>query len=216
MKKKPVPIAAPEEQAKLALSKILCQIMADWKGEKISLDHIMDYLGDRSFGFLIIILALPNVTPISIPGVSGVLGTIIALLCLQIICGYEHPALPRFIMRYEVPFHPFVQVLTRIMPYLEKIEKLLKPSWLFLSSRLAEKIVSALSIVIAILLALPIPLANQPTAAALILIAIGIISKDGRAIFLGIIMSFLSLAFIWVAGWGALKLVVHFVSKWFA
>ncbi len=202
----------PHEE-RLPISRILENIVQNWNKEKITLEGLMDYLGDRSYGLLIVILAIPNLLPVSVPGISIVLAVVIMGLCVQMWKDYEHPILPKFVAKKEVPFEPFVKVINHVIPVFRFSEKLLKPrlSWLF--TRKAECFIAALTIFTAFTMMLPIPLGNPPPAASLILMALGLIEKDGVFVIIGFIATVVSTVLLAFMSWGVVMGTILVVQK---
>lgn len=71
--------------------------MAEEKRE-VCLGNLLDEYGNRSFGPVIIILALLEMSPLGgIPAVPTVIATLIALIAAQLVIGREHIWVPDFI-----------------------------------------------------------------------------------------------------------------------
>ena len=78
------------------LSQRLLQIIEANSGtEGITLNDLLERTEGRGFYLVIILLALPFIVPVSIPGVSTVLGLSVALLSLKLAFGTQ-PRLPNF------------------------------------------------------------------------------------------------------------------------
>ncbi|HEX5125067.1 MAG TPA: exopolysaccharide biosynthesis protein, partial [Rhodanobacteraceae bacterium] len=54
---------------------LLSRALEASSGEKITIGEFLDPLGERAFGFLVLILAIPNFIPVPI-GVGGVMGVL--------------------------------------------------------------------------------------------------------------------------------------------
>ncbi|MHA1539659.1 MAG: exopolysaccharide biosynthesis protein [Alphaproteobacteria bacterium] len=178
------------------ISMILRDIAKKWDKETITLEELLHEIGPRSFGLIIFILALPNILPVSIPGISTVLGLVIVILSLQLILNYPEPILPRFIAHKEIPFKPFAKILRRLLRTVRKTERLLKPRWPMLSDNRSRKVISLLLIILSLSMMLPIPLGNPPPAIALMILSAGLIERDGICITIGLIASIVALVII--------------------
>jgi hypothetical protein len=86
-----------------------------------------------------------------------------------------------------------VALLLRALPYLERIEKLLRPRFRPLLSWFGERLIGVAILVLAIVLALPIPFANWLPACAIAIIGLAIVEKDGAAVVVGLGIGVLSL-----------------------
>lgn len=71
--------------------------------DKVRVGEALDELGRRSFGPILLLLPLIELTPIGgIPGVPTFLAVMIALIAGQLLMGRDHVWLPRFIERRAV------------------------------------------------------------------------------------------------------------------
>lgn len=76
--------------------------LAQNTGETITLDQFLAPLETRAYGFLLVLLALPNFIPIPM-GAGGATGAIMALIGAQMLCGFDRPWLPRFARDHAFP-----------------------------------------------------------------------------------------------------------------
>ena len=60
----------------------------------VVLGEVLDKAGDRGYGFLLILLAIPAFIPILPPGTSGVLGALMSIVALQMLVGLRQPWFP--------------------------------------------------------------------------------------------------------------------------
>ena len=157
---------------------------------RVSLADLVATLGDRAFGVLMLLLALPNAVGIgTIPGVSTVFGVPQILVAGQMMAGLRRPWLPRFLLTKSIAAADFRRVVERAHPRLARVERMLRPRLSWLVSPLAERLLGAVFLVLAFIVSMPIPLGNQPPAVAMALIAIGIIERDGRCVLIGLLVS---------------------------
>src|SRR6188768_3738189 len=125
-----------------------------------SLGDLRDALGDRGFGVLLFIFALPNLVPVNIPLLSAVLGLPLVLLAAQLSYGRHKPWFPDWLTSQSFPREGFVAVVNRALPFLEHVERLLRPRLTVLLSWTGERLVGVAILILAIILTLPIPFAN--------------------------------------------------------
>ena len=179
---------------RLSLSSILRLLSADASRERISIRDLIDALGDRALAALMFVFALPNVFPTP-PGTSAVLGVPLIFLTAQLTLG-RRLWLPDFICQRALSFHDFQKLILRVVPWLERIEGMLRPR----ASRLAyppmEYVAGLICFILSIILALPIPLGNIPPAVAICLIALGILERDGWWVAAGIATSVVAVGIV--------------------
>lgn len=159
------------------LSEILNRIASDETRERVSVADLFSAMGDRAFGALILIFALPNVIPTP-PGTSAITGAPLVFLCFQLMLGMQ-PWLPKIIANRSMSHADFKAIITRISPWLARGERFLKPRWEGLVRPPAEYGLGLMAFILAVLLALPIPLGNILPAIALSLFAFALLEKDG-------------------------------------
>jgi hypothetical protein len=159
------------------LSDILTEIGRDESRNEVAVDDLIAILGGRGRAGLMLLFALPNVLPAP-PGLSGVLGLPLLYLSVQLMLG-RVPWLPGFIGDRAMPRDRFAQLVERLGPWLARAERLLRPRWSLLVSHGAERVLGAVCLVLAAVLALPIPFGNMLPAFAICLIALGILERDG-------------------------------------
>jgi hypothetical protein len=162
------------------VSTLLSTLLAEWPQERIPFGALIDAIDGRGFGALMILISLPCMIPLPI-GISGpVFGALLCLLSVQMIAGLRQPWLPARIRRIALPRASLAKFLTRIDPWLMRLEKLCKPRWIWLHGRQGQRISGVLLFATGIALALPIPLTNVPIALVMAGYGIALIERDGR------------------------------------
>lgn len=193
------------------VSEVLADLAGDGSGW-LRLGDVVAALGDRGYGLMIFILAVPNVLPIYIPGLSAIFGIPLALIALQMMLGLPRPWLPKPLMRRPLRRREFASMTQRLMPWLLRLERLLKPRLPILTSLWAERAIGLFALVLAVMLALPIPFTGIPLGAALALMGIGLLERDGLVLLAGAAAGALAVAYSGLATFAAWEAVVAFVS----
>ncbi|QLF68358.1 exopolysaccharide biosynthesis protein [Peteryoungia desertarenae] len=176
------------------LSKILDTLAGDDTRERVSVGDIFAAMGDRAFGALLLIFALPNILPTP-PGTSSVLGAPLVFLSAQLMLG-RSPWLPRIIAKRSMTRSDFALVVARISPWLARGERMLKPRFSMLVYPPFEYVIGFLCLMLAIILILPIPLGNILPAIAVCLFSFGLLERDGISVLCGCGMFVLSLSVV--------------------
>ncbi|RCW22080.1 hypothetical protein DFR48_109194 [Ciceribacter lividus] len=165
------------------LSEILSGLATDEGRPRISVADIFQAMGDRAFGALILIFALPNIVPTP-PGTSALTGTPLVFLAAQLMLG-QKPWLPRIIADRSMTRQDFASIVTRVTPWLAKAERMLRPRLGFLIYPPAEYLIGFVCLVLAVILALPVPLGNILPAIAICFFSFGILERDGICVLIG-------------------------------
>jgi len=174
-------------------SELLREYLATLDQPKVSLGDLRDALGDRGFGVLLFIFAVPNLIPVNIPLLSAVLGAPLVLLAAQLTYGRHKPWFPHWLTRQSVSRENFETVVARALPYLERAERWLRPRLTVLLSWTGERLIGVGLLVLTVVLALPIPFGNWLPAFAICIIGLAIVEKDGLAVLIGIAVGAFSL-----------------------
>lgn len=167
-----------------ALSDVLFDIASDTTRPRISIGQLLHALDDRALAALLLIFALPNAIPMP-PGTSSVLGAPLVFLTAQLMLALA-PWLPRFIANRSVARTDFAAVVARLAPWLARAERLLRPRLLWLTSKPGERLIGLVCLFLAVVLVLPIPFGNMLPAAAISLLALGVLERDGVWVIAGL------------------------------
>jgi hypothetical protein len=200
------------------LSVRIANVLAHWPaGEPLTLNRLLERTEGRGFYLVIILLALPFVVPVSIPGVSTLLGLTTACLALRLALGLP-PRLPRFLGEREISLRFQKKVLGASIRILHFIEKLVKPRrtpWMH--HPVVRSANAVLMAFMALLLALPFPplppFTNALPSYAIILLAASMMEEDGVTIWFAYAVMLGTIIYL-VAIVGALQVGLVKVWNW--
>jgi hypothetical protein len=173
-------------------SDILVELARDESRERVSVGDLFHQLGDRAYGALMLTFALPNIVPTP-PGTSAITGTPLVFLSARLALGLQ-PWLPGFILNRSMARSDFAVVVNRVMPWLMRTEALLKPRLSFLTGTRMDHLTGFICFCLAVVLALPIPLANILPAISICLFSLGLIERDGVFTLAGFAVAIASIA----------------------
>jgi hypothetical protein len=166
---------------------MLLALSADPLRERISVGDLLTALGDRATAAMMFIFAFPNVLPTP-PGTSTVLGAPLIFLAAQLALG-QATWLPAFVANRSMTRVDFSTLVKRIVPWLQRAESMLRPRLTGLARYPMEQVVGVISLLLAVLLILPIPLGNVLPALAISLMALGVLEHDGVWVVAGLAMT---------------------------
>ena len=172
------------------LSQSLAALLRGETGdEAVTLNLLLERTAGRGLFLVIILLSLPFIGPVSVPGMSPPFGLAIALLALGLARG-RPPHLPRRIGDRALPVGLKRVLLSGGVRFLQGLERLVKPrrsQWM--SWRVVHSGNALLVVFMAFLLALPLPpvppFTNALPSYAIILLASAMMEEDGVMIWLG-------------------------------
>ena len=167
------------------LSDELHALAEEFRERKVTLREVMTTLGGRASGLMIVILALPFCSPITIPGLSMPFGAVILLLSACYVVG-RPPWLPERLVAVELPPKFFRMVLEGASKFIGWIERRLHPRWAWVTGTTALMRMHGLLVCAgAVLLLLPlggIPFTNTLPALAVVIGTLGMMERDGAAV----------------------------------
>lgn len=155
------------------------------RAPKVSLGDIIELAGERIFGFLFVILALPSALPVPAPGYSIPFGILLFLLAVQLIVGSKTPWLPQSWLNHSISLDKVQGVLKSGIPWLQKIEVISRPRLSYICTSFVGRIIIGCAIsLMAISMMIPIPGTNTLPAMGIFVTGFGLLDDDG-AISLG-------------------------------
>lgn len=218
----PAPSVSSQE---LHTSKLLRHFLEKHTGERVYFRDLLDNIGDvspggesvhsRVFAFVLLLCALPEALPLPIAGVSTIIGIPLIIVSAQLFLGFNKPWLPAWIADRSMKRNQFAKFLHKILPTLEKFESLIRPRWKFVTVPIAQRIFGLLFLILAIVIALPIPFGNLPPAIAIVIISLGMIEQDGVVIILGALGACLVLGIMASAIAAFFSIVITFFTRQF-
>lgn len=183
-------LSRPATVTPQALSADLRALADHFKEGRVRLEEIVEVLKGRGYRFLIVVLCLPFLTPIPLPGMSTVIGLVIALIGLRLALG-QKPRLPEFLMQKELPPRLLPKVLRVSSRLVGAFERLSKPRLQFFYRHAAFRCVGGLLMALCglkLLLPVPVPMSNFfPSLSA--------VEVDGLVFLAGLVAFFASLTY---------------------
>jgi hypothetical protein len=178
-------------------SVVLQQLHEDAPRDYVSLGWLMGRLHRRSFGMIMLLLALVT----AVPGLSIFAGLLLMIPALQMVAGKPAPIFPRGIAARPLPTRRLDALMQRAIPVLRYLEKMIHPRWptpLEGTKRLVGVIVVMLN---SVLVLAPIPLTNVVPALVIALISLAYLEEDGLvlsiALLAAIIVMTVAAAVVW-------------------
>jgi hypothetical protein len=153
-----------------------------------TLGDIVEAVGRRSYGPLLLVIGLFAISPATIvPGMTWLAAALTLLVAGQMMLGLKRPWLPRSALRARAPSERTLTVLGKVRPWAERVDAVLKPRLVFLSHPPFVNLV-AFFVIVAALVTFPlglIPFAPLAPGVAVVAFGLGMVARDGLWLLLG-------------------------------
>jgi hypothetical protein len=190
--------ASTDTRPLVAASVVLQRLHDEIPADHFTLGWLMHSLHKRSFGIIILLIALAAI----VPGLSIVAGLLLMIPSLQMVSGKSAPVFPSRIAARSLPTRRLAAVVQRSVPVLRYLERVIHPRWHTppeATKRLVGAIVALLS---ATLVFIPIPLSNLVPALVIALISLAYVEEDGALLSIALLAAVAVLTVAAVAVWG--------------
>jgi hypothetical protein len=152
---------------------------------QVTLKEILTLAGERTFGFLFVVLALPSALPLPAPGYSTPFGIVLFLLAVQLIAGRTRPWMPESWNHKQFDLTSVQKIVKAGIPWLRRLETVSRPRLTPVCTSLPGRAVLGTAIALmAISMMIPIPGTNTLPAMGIFVTGFGLLDDDG-AISLG-------------------------------
>lgn len=147
---------------------------------KVTLADILDLSGERTFGFLFVLLALPSALPIPAPGYSIPFGIVMFVLAVQLIAGRHRPWLPNSWKDKGFGLTQIQKVMKKGVPWLKRIEVFSRPRLTPVCTSYPGRVVIGIAIALmSVCMMIPIPGTNTLPAIGIFVTGFGLLDDDG-------------------------------------
>ena len=165
----------------------------------VTLRELLALVGEQGLLVFCGVIAAPFLLPITVPGMSTVLGLPMLLIGFAVMAS-RVPWLPERLLDRAIPAATARTVLQKAAGWAERFEHLVRPRWLLLSKGRAVNAVNGALILVAVLLLMAplplIPFVNSLPALAVILLCFGVAERDGVVISFGYLTTAASAVYV--------------------
>lgn len=173
--------------------------LAEGDDPKLTLQELVSAFGERGFGAMILVLSLLALLPWP-PGGKAIFAVPIILMSLELAFQRNSIWLPRWALRASVSRTAYRSGVSRIMKLIRRVEALTRPRLSYLTGEIADVVTGLVCVLLALMMALPVPFGDMLPGVTLVLFALGMMQRDGVAILLGAAgtaLCVLYLLFVW-------------------
>lgn len=176
------------------LQGLLRQIQNHDHDDPVTLEAILDSVGRRSFGPMILVPGLIVVAPIigDIPGVPTLFALVVFLTSIQLLFGAEHFWLPKWLLNRSMPRARLMKALDWMYKPARFVDRFLHPRLTWLVDNGASRyLVASMSLLVSIMLPVMefIPFSATIGGAALVCFGLALVARDGLLVLFSILFT---------------------------
>ena len=185
-------------------------LLDDAPADQFTLAWLLGHLHRRSFGFIMLLLALVAM----LPGISYVAGLLLAVPALEMIAGRVAPVFPRRIATRPLPTRHLDRVVRRAIPVLRYLERAIHPRW-HTPLEVTKRVVGVVVLLLTVLLLLaPVPMIQVVPALVIVMISLAYLEEDGVLLSIALLIAVALLAITGVAVWKMVAGAVWIGRSW--
>lgn len=149
-------------------------------GTPVTIQTIVDRVSVKSFGILLVILALPSAMPVPAPGYSIPGGIALLILGTQLVRQREYPWLPERVLKKEVRVGQRPRLIRCMILFLRFFEFFIRPRLAFVfSNPICYRMLGVVVLLCGFSLCIPVLLTNTAPAFGVFMIGLGMLEEDG-------------------------------------
>ncbi len=163
--------------------------------DTVSINDILEMIGRRSFGPLLVLVGLVLSTPVigDIPGVPVIFGSLVILMGLQLVFRRKHIWIPEIVLKQNVSTNSLEKTIDRVEGVARYIDTLIKPRLKQFTGQTISYVILLVAIIVS--LATPamelVPFSANIAGAIFLLFGLALIAKDGLLALFGLIFTLL-------------------------
>jgi len=191
------------------LHSLLRSLCTKTEGESVSVRDLLNAVGRRSYGPVILLLGFIALSPLSlIPGANSLVAVITLIFAVQMVFGRAFPWLPKRALDFSFPRKHLITGVAVMDKHAHTIDQLLKPRLTFLTRSPFVQMV-AMACVAAALVTIPlsfVPLGPLLPSITILFFGLAITARDGFLLILaGVTLS--GALYLMIRVWAVLPFV---------
>jgi hypothetical protein len=166
---------------------LLVSLADNTEGETVSIADLLNAVGRRSYGPVLLLLGFIAVSPLSlVPGANWLVALITLIFAVQIVIGLRYPWLPKRALNVSFPRKYLLSGIKAAEKHAYTVDQILKPRLTFLTRPPFINIV-ALACIAAALITIPlglVPLGPLLPSLTILLFGLALTARDGFVLLL--------------------------------
>lgn len=192
------PIANME--MRVPTSAVLESLLHDAPTDRVTLIWIVARLQARSFGIVILLIALVAL----LPGASPFMAILLAVPAVQMILARPAPVLPRIIAARSISTARLAPLVKRVARVLKWMERVVRPRW-HTPFEATKRVVGVVILLLGASFLAPIPFVHILPTLVIMLLAFAFLEEDGVLLCLALVAAVISLSVMAAVIWGTIE-----------
>jgi hypothetical protein len=181
-------------------SVVLAQLLKELPQDHVSPAWLLGRLRRRSFGLVMLLLALVGL----VPGTGIFIGVLLAFPAIQMLLGRETPTLPRFLANRSIATRHIARSAARAIPLFRRMEALIRPR-LQTPFQATKRLVGLVVLLLAATLIWPFPFSHIIPALVIMLISFAYLEEDGALLCISLAAALLSFSVTAATVWATVR-----------
>jgi hypothetical protein len=190
-------------------STLLLELAARASREPVRLSDIVEIAGRRAHAAVLAIVTLPEALPVPVMGVSAVLAIPLIFVSAHMVIFGAAEGIPTTVARYSIPQKLVIAIASRGAQILRQVERISRPRLHRLVDQ--DRLLALMCLVLAVVIAIPIPFGNVLPAICILSIALGMVQRDGLFVAMGVVGGLLVLG---LGGFIGNAVVTRLLEAW--
>jgi hypothetical protein len=186
--------------AHVPTSAVIEDLLSRAPADYVTLDWLIRELHERSFGIVMLLMALVAL----IPGGSTFIGVLLAYPAIQMILARESPTLPAFIADRKLATSRLAPVMRRTAAVLKRMETFIRPRWRT-PFRATKRVIGVVVLALAPTLIWPFPFSHIIPALVVMLLSFAFLEEDGALLAIAVVAALVSLAITGMTVWAGIE-----------
>ena len=161
--------------------------------DPVRLRQLLRTLGDRGLASALLLLTLPQLLPMPL-GLSNILALPIILVAAQMAIGRHVLWLPAWLLDRPIGRRWLLGACARAVPVLRRLEVVIRPRLRGIWAPPGDRVVGLSCTLIAAVSIAPLPLTGWLPALALVIVALGMLERDGLVVLAGLTVGAFAIA----------------------
>ncbi len=169
--------------------------------ERVSLKTVVETIGRRSFGPLLLLVGIILTSPLSgIPGMPTTMSIFVILIAVQLLSGRKHFWLPQWLLRRSVSGDRINKALRWLQPKTRFIDRWVRPRLTFLVRSVGTHLIAIVCLIIALLTPVMelVPFSATIAGLALTTFGLSLVAQDGLLVLIALTFAAVTLGWIFL------------------